>query len=194
MHSNLVDDKNLVEQAKQGSQEAFGALITLHEKKIYALCYRMTGNPHDAQDTAQEAFFSAWRSLPTFKGDSAFGTWLYRLATNACIDHLRKQKRRTTTSLSYGDDDTEFQLELTDPSLTPDKKLEQKEIMQSLHEGLDALPPHHRDVLLLRELSGLTYQEIAERLHLDLGTVKSRIARGRTALRNFLSEKGNFSL
>ncbi|MFI3250105.1 MAG: sigma-70 family RNA polymerase sigma factor [Eubacteriales bacterium] len=195
MPPHTQEEKRLVHKAKNGSQIAFGELVSLHEKKIFALCYRMMGNPDDAQDAAQEAFFSAWRALPNFKEESAFGTWLYRLANNACIDLLRKQNRYKTTSLSQEFEEGEegAELQIPDNTTRPDTKFEQKELGIALQEGLDSLPSNHREVLLLREISGLSYQEISEKLDLDLGTVKSRIARGRTTLRKFLLEKGNFS-
>lgn len=161
-----------------------------NQKRIYNLTYRMTGNHSDAQDVTQEAFFKAWRGLPNFKEESSFSTWLYRLASNASIDHLRKEKRREESSLTqtFEDSDQGSELEIPDDGHHPEQVLVEKELRDTIHLGLEQLPDHHRQVLLMREVDGLSYQEIATTLELDLGTVKSRIARGRGTLRKFLQK------
>jgi RNA polymerase sigma-70 factor (ECF subfamily) len=187
-------DGKLVHRAKAGSEEAFEELVRSHEKMVYHLALRMTGNPEDASDLTQEAFISAFRALPGFKGESSFSTWIYRLATNACIDFLRREKRRQTVSLVAQDEDGEQRvLELPDPCGNPVAELEQKELREAIHRGMDQLSPEHRRILLLREISGLNYQEIAESLGLEEGTVKSRIARARLRLREILMADRNFS-
>lgn len=190
-----VTESELVLAAQEGDQGAFGKLVEQNQGKIYSLCYRMTGNPDDAADLTQEAFLNAWRGLSKFGGQAAFSTWLYRLASNACIDFLRREKRRSALSMTLEDgDDEERQADLPDQRWSPERELERKEARQALQEGLAALSPEHREVLLLRETEGLSYQEISQALDLEEGTVKSRIARARTALRDFLVKSGNFSL
>lgn len=190
-----VTESELVLAAQGGDQGAFGKLVEQNQGKIYSLCYRMTGNPDDAADLTQEAFLNAWRGLSKFGGQAAFSTWLYRLASNACIDFLRREKRRSALSMTLEDgDDEERQADLPDQRWSPERELERKEARQALQEGLAALSPEHREVLLLRETEGLSYQEISQALDLEEGTVKSRIARARTALRDFLVKSGNFSL
>ena len=188
-----MSEPELVARAKQGDQAAFEQLVRDNEKRIYNLTLRMVGNPEDALDLSQEAFLNAWKGLGSFKGDSAFSTWLYRLASNACLDFLRSRKRRQdTTGSPLSLDDEEAPPPPADDSARPDLQLERKERTQALHRALDALPPHHKQVLVMRELSGLSYQEISEALELDLGTVKSRLTRARLALKKILSEDGNF--
>ena len=164
-----------------------------HQDRIYTLCLRMTGDREDAQDAAQEAFLNAWRGLASFQGDSSFSTWLYRLASNACIDLLRKRKRRQERENFCSLDDEEAGwLEPAAPGAGPEEELERKERRQALERELRALPDHQREILVMREVSGLSYQEIGELLSLDLGTVKSRLARARLALKKRLQENGNF--
>ena len=149
----------------------------------------MCPTPELAEEAAQETFLSAWQGLPFFRGDSAFSTWLYRLASNACVDLLRKEGRHQGPSL----DDEAVSAEVPDTRPTPEAAAEQKELRAQIEAGLRTLSPEHREVLILREIQQLSYDEIADALSLDLGTVKSRISRGRRLLRNFLMEQGNFS-
>ena len=182
----------LLEKARQGDQEAFGELVRLYEKKVYALTLRMCKNPDDAAEAAQEAFLAAWQGLKFFRGEASFSTWLYRLASNACVDLLRKEQRhRAAAGPSLNDEDT--YMDIADDAATPQELAERSELREQIEEGLQSLSPEHREVLILRELHQLSYDEIAQTLDLDTGTVKSRISRGRKALRNFLLQSGNFS-
>ena len=182
----------LLEKARHGDQEAFGELVRLYEKKVYALTLRMCKNPDDAAEAAQEAFLAAWQGLKFFRGEASFSTWLYRLASNACVDLLRKEQRhKAAAGPSLNDADT--YIEVADDAATPQELAERSELREQIEEGLQSLTPEHREVLILRELHQLSYDEIAQTLDLDTGTVKSRISRGRKALRNFLLQSGNFS-
>ena len=188
-----MTEQELVHRAKSGDQDAFAQLVSQNEKRIYNLVLRMVGDPEDALDLSQEAFLNAWKGLPAFKGDSAFSTWIYRLASNACLDFLRSKKRRQDTigsALSL--DDEESPPPPADDRLRPEEQLERKERTQALHRALQQLPDHQRQVIVMRELSGLSYQEISDVLDLDLGTVKSRLTRARLALKKLLLEDGNF--
>ena len=164
-----------------------------NQNKVYSLALRMVNDREEADDLAQEAFLKAWQGLPAFQGDSSFSTWVYRLASNVCIDYLRKQKRRREVEpvLSLDDEESGW-TEPADWDQDPQRHLERAERGQALARGLEALSDHHRQVLVLRELSGLSYQEIGQALGLDIGTVKSRIARSRLALRKILLADGNF--
>ena len=187
-----MKEELLLEKARQGDQEAFGELVRLYEKKVYALTLRMCKNPDDAAEAAQEAFLSAWQGLKFFRGEAIFSTWLYRLASNACVDLLRKEQRhKAAAGPSLNDADT--YIEVADDAATPQELAERSELREQIEEGLQSLSPEHREVLILRELHQLSYDEIAQTLDLDTGTVKSRISRGRKALRNFLLQSGNFS-
>ena len=188
-----MTEQELVHSAQKGETSAFGQLVEAHQSKIYSLCYRMTGNAEDAADLTQEVFLSAWRSLSRFQEQSSFGTWVYRMATNASIDFLRREKRRQVLSMTMEEDSEERQAQVPDERYSPHRLLEQKEARQAVADALAALSPEHRQVLVLREMEWLSYQEIGQLLDLEEGTVKSRIARARLALRDFLIKSGNFS-
>ena len=188
-----MSEQELVSQARAGDTAAFEQLMLDNQDRVYTLCLRMTGDREDALDLAQETFLNAWRGLSSFQGNSSFSTWVYRLASNACIDFLRKRKRRQQGEAPLSLDDDEAPLpQPADPRGTPEDELERRELRRAVERGLQALPEHHRQVLIMRELSGLSYQEIGAVLNLDLGTVKSRIARARMALKNILVQEGNF--
>lgn len=187
-----MTEKELIQAARKGDDSAFEELVRAYEKRVYHLALRMCGNADDAYEIAQEAFLGAWKGMRFFRGDSSFSTWIYRLTSNAAIDFLRRQRRQGGgDNVSLDDEDT-F-LEVADTSPSPHQQAEGMELRQALAKGLLSLSAEHRQVLLLRELQGLTYEEIAASLDLDLGTVKSRIARGREKLRKYLVNSGNFS-
>lgn len=184
-----MNEKELIARLQARDETAFEELIRLYEKKIYALCVRMCGNAEDAEEAAQDTFLALWRGIDRFRQESALSTWIYRLASNACIDLMRR-RRKSEGGISL--DDEALFLDAADPAPQPPQALEQREAQRLLQEGLMSLPAEYRSILLLREVEGLSYSEISETLELELGTVKSRISRGRTLLRNFLSVSGNF--
>ena len=184
-----MEEKDLILRCQQGDEAAFEALIHLHEKKVYALCRRMCRDEDDALEAAQDTFLAVWRGIGSFRADAQFSTWLYRLACNACLDLLRREKKHT------GDvplDDGENPVDPPDPAPRPEEAVERAETQRMVREGLYALPDNYREVLILRELEQRSYAEIAEIAQLDVGTVKSRISRARAALRNYLAVSGNF--
>lgn len=188
-----MTDRELVEKAKQGDQKAFEQLVLDNQNKVYSLALRLCGDREEAADLSQEAFVRAWQGLGSFQGESSFATWVYRLTTNVCIDHLRRQKRREGVEPAVSlDDETSGWAEPADRESDPQRMLERSERSRALARGLERLPDWQRRALVLRELSGLSYQEISEALDIDLGTVKSRIARARLNLRKILLEDGNF--
>ena len=188
-----MTDRELVARAGAGDQEAFEQLVRDNQNRVYSLAVRLVGDREEAADLAQEAFLKAWQGLSSFQGESSFSTWIYRLTTNVCIDYLRRKKRRQEVepAVSLDDEDSGW-AEPADAGQDPQRKLEEAERGRALARGLERLPEHQRQVLVMRELSGLSYQEIGAATGLDLGTVKSRIARARLALRKILLEDGNF--
>ena len=188
-----MSDKELAEKAKAGDQIAFEQLVIENQNKVYSLALRLVNDREEAADLAQEAFVKAWQGLSSFQGESSFATWVYRLTTNVCIDHLRKKKRRegVEPSVSLNDEESGW-AEPADRESDPQLLLERSERGKALARALARLPDWQRRTLVLRELSGLSYQEIGDALDIDLGTVKSRIARARLSLRKILLEDGNF--
>lgn len=181
-----------MESARQGDQEAFERLVRAYEKRVFALTLRMCGNAEDAAEAAQEAFLAVWQGLKFFRGEASFFTWLYRLASNACVDLLRREGRhRAAAGPSLNDE--ELDLAAADPAPTPQEAAERAELRQQIEAGLQQLSLEYRQVLVLREMHQLSYEEIGQTLNLDPGTVKSRISRGRKRLRKILLENGNFS-
>ena len=182
----------IVRKVLQGDVNAFEKLVTEYEKAVYAIAQRMTGNAEDAADMTQETFIKAYNSLSSFRGDSKFSVWLYRIATNVCLDFLRSRSRKPTVSLSVEDDDgEEVELDIADESQSPERLLERGLTRDAVRRGLNALSPEYRQILLLREIQGLSYEEIADVLTLEVGTVKSRIFRARKRLCAFLLADGN---
>jgi len=182
----------IVRKVLQGDVNAFEKLVTEYERAVYAIAQRMTGNAEDAADMTQETFIKAYNSLSSFRGDSKFSVWLYRIANNVCLDFLRSRSRKPTVSLSAEDDDgEETQLDIADESQSPELLLESALTRDAVRRGLDSLPPDYKQILLLREIQGLSYEEIAAALGIESGTVKSRIFRARKRLCTFLIEDGN---
>lgn len=185
-------EERWVSAARKGDPDAFEALVRAYEKRTYAWALALCGDPQDAAEAVQEAFFSAWRGLPDFRGEASFSSWLYRLTRNASLDLLRREKRHRAAAGPSLDDEDLF-MELPDRSAGPQELLERQELREAVRRGLETLTPEYREVLVLREMHQLSYDEIARTLELDLGTIKSRISRGRRQLSRFLCSDGNFS-
>ncbi len=186
-------EMQIIRRVLDGRTDDFEALVLENQKKVYNLALKMTGNAEDAYDISQEAFIKAFKALKSFRGDSSFGVWIYRLTSNLCIDFLRREKKRKTSPLVYiNNSDDEQEIEIADVSSEPETLYEKAELRQAINEGLMKLPEDHRQVLVLRELNGLSYSEISQTLKVEIGTVKSRIFRARSNLVKYLSEQGNF--
>lgn len=182
----------VIQAVLDGDVNAYEALVKEYEKNVYNLALRMTVNSEDAYDMSQEAFIKAYNSLSSFRGESKFSVWLYRIVSNVCLDFLRSRNRKPTLSLSVEDDDgDEVEMDIADESQSPEQLLDRALTRDAVRRGLAALPPEHREILLLREIQGLSYEEIAETLGLEEGTVKSRIFRARKKLCSFLIKDGN---
>lgn len=189
-----MTEEELISRAQAGDEDAFAQLMDAHQRKVYGLILRLTNSPEDALELSQETFFNAWRGLPNFHGESRFSTWLFRLATNVSIDFLRREnRRRSIVAGSLSDGDFEGgDWDIPDTRFTPQGEAERGELQEAVRRGLSRLSDEHRTVLVLRDLNGLSYREISEILHIEEGTVKSRIARARLALKKVLLEDGNF--
>jgi len=180
------DDRYLVERAQHGEREAFATLVRRHQDRAFNLAYQMVRNREDALDVAQEAFARAYTSLSAFKGDATFGTWLHRIVVNLSIDTLRR--RRRGGEASYDDsrglaEEPEGDLPAPD---NPSTALEAKQTRALLARGIGRLPPAQRAVLILREIEGMSYEEIARAVGCNLGTVMSRLFYARRKLRQAL--------
>lgn len=188
-----MSEEQLIRRAQQGDNGAFEALLLLHQKKVYNLCLRMSANPDDALDLSQEAFLRAWRSLGQYQFEANFSTWLFRLTSNICIDFLRRKKRRQETSLteSYDDSDEGAELSVPDAQPGPEQQAMTNETKIELARAMEQLSPEHREILQLRVIEDLQYEQIADILGVRVGTVKSRLARARLALRKIL-KAGNY--
>ncbi|MCW2277455.1 sigma-70 family RNA polymerase sigma factor [Heliophilum fasciatum] len=185
----MEDVRVLVQQAQQGNTAAFEQLVVRYQHQVYALSYSLAGNYADAQDLAQETFVKAYGALGSFRLEADFGTWLHRIAVNTWINMQRKMKR--TSALSLDEPLTlgsgEVQRELAATAENPEEILESKEFQSTVRHALMQLSEEHRAVLVLREVQGYSYEEVAQILDCTLGTVKSRINRARQALKEKLS-------
>lgn len=188
----MQDEQASIRLAKEGDEQAFEALVTAYERKVYNYALRSTGNEQDAMDITQEVFLRVFRSLSGFKEESSFSTWLYRITFNICIDFSRKNAKRNENSLSLdGEIADGKELELPDERHAPEAAYDRKELREEIAGAILRLSEQHREVLVMREISGLSYAEIAEVLELEEGTVKSRIARARENLRKIIVATGN---
>ncbi|HEY5639432.1 MAG TPA: sigma-70 family RNA polymerase sigma factor [Dehalococcoidia bacterium] len=178
-------DLDLIARARQDDLSAFNLLVERYQTGVYSLCLRMLGAPAPAEDAAQEAFISAYRSLDRFRGGS-FRAWLFRIAANACYDELRRRKARPATSLDRTGDEDERPIEPPDTAPSMEDRAANAELHRDLELALAQLPDEQRLAIVLCDVQGFDYAEIAEAMRVSLGTVKSRISRARSRLRTIL--------
>jgi len=184
----ISEDLEWVQRSQDGDQEAFSELVRKYQKRVYYLAYGMLGNREDALDIAQEAFLKAFRSLKGFQGGGGFYTWLYRIAYNLSIDFMRKEWRKKNLEYRDNQDLTEEE----DPvirvpsSSHPGQEMAQKELNRVIMDAIQSLPEEHRSVILLREMEGLSYEDIAKTLRIRKGTVMSRLHYARQELQKNL--------
>ena len=183
----MQSEQELVKKSMEGDTQAFEKLVLQYQNKVYALSFRYMGNEDDAYDMSQEVFLKAFRSLKTFKGNSSFGTWIFRITTNVCLDELRRRKRRivplSLDEAAVTSRGSEVEREIVDPSPPVDRVYEQKELSQYIQGLLDQMKPEHKAVIVLRDSMDLSYGQIAYVLNCSVGTVKSRLSRARSILR-----------
>ena len=184
-----AEERALIERCKRGDLGAFNDLVRKYEKQVYNFAYRLTGNYDDANDVAQDAFLRVFNAIGTFRGDSSFSTWLFRITTNVFLDERKKAKSHPQTSLDeymeLGESSVARQIE--DPSPSPEAVLEESERAQILLQAVGALPEYQRAMVTLYHTQQKSYEEIAEIMDLPIGTVKSRLNRARLALKEKLS-------
>ena len=187
-------ERALIERVLAGESDAFEPLVIEHQTMVFRLALRLMGNEADAADAAQEAFLKAYTSLASFRGESRFSVWLYRLTNNVCLDALRARGRHSAVPLQTEDEDGEIvDLDIADERWSPEALSERAADREAVREAIAALPSDLREILTLREIGGLSYEELAETLHLEIGTVRSRLNRARKKLAALLVESGNFS-
>ena len=185
-----MDEFALITAAKKGDLDSFNTLVLTYQHQVYNLAYRIMGDAAPASDAAQEAFISAWRHIADFRGGS-FKAWLLRIVTNACYDELRHIKRRPASSLEslYVEDPTP-DAELPPSQLeSPEAFTQRRELSRAIQAGIAQLPPDQRVVVVLSDVQGMSYEEIAQATGANLGTVKSRLSRARARLRDILLER-----
>ena len=188
----MLTERELVQRAKDGDHAAFSQLVSAYEGKIYNLALRYLGNPDDAMDASQEVFLRMFRFLSGFQEDSSFSTWLYRIGVNVCKDLLSRRVRRAEQSLEIPDEEEESRAaDIPDGRYDPERILEGAELRRTLAEAIAQLPEQQREVIVLRDIQGLSYDEIGQALCLEAGTVKSRLFRARENLRKKLLQNGN---
>lgn len=185
----MLVEENLITRSQNGDIDAFEELVAKYERKVYTIAYRFMGNPEDASDLAQEAFFKAFQSIKSFRQEASFSTWVSRIVSNVCRDQLRKSKKINQSSLDEEVwlEDGSVKKQLKDNRPTPDELYEQNELKGYLQGLIDNLNPDYKIVVILRDIQGHSYEEIAEILDCSLGTVKSRLNRARKALRDQIS-------
>ena len=177
-------DQQLVRRAQRGDKRAFELLVMKYQRKLGRLLSRLVRDPAEVEDVTQEAFIKAYRALPSFRGDSAFYTWLYRIAINTAKNYLVAMGRRAPTTTGFDNEEAESfeDAEQLRDTNTPETELEGKEIAATVNQAMDALPEDLRTAITLREIEGLSYEEIANVMNCPIGTVRSRIFRAREAI------------
>jgi RNA polymerase sigma-70 factor, ECF subfamily len=172
-------DQQLVERAQRGDKTAFELLVAKYQRKLARLLSRFIRDPAEVEDVAQEAFIKAYRALPSFRGESAFYTWLYRIGINTAKNYLVAMGRRAPTTTEFDSEDAE---NFEDGDHTPENELMSKQIAQTVNDTMEALPEELRTAIVLREIDGLSYEEIATVMNCPIGTVRSRIFRARETI------------
>ena len=186
----MTDERTLIKKAQKGDVESFEEILYRYQSIIYNISYRFAGSSEDAEDMTQEVFIKIFRNINSFQFKSKLSTWIYRVTTNTCLD-IVKRKKDNMTAFSLDDtlEDGEGKLlssEIADSRPTPDKQAEQHEIKNAVNKAISQLPEDYRAVVILRDIHGLPYDDIAEIVDCSVGTVKSRISRGRRKLREIL--------
>jgi len=183
-----MDEQALIDSARKGDARAFNQLVLLYQRMAYNVAYRILGDRDAASDATQDAFLKAFKAMRRFRGGS-FKAWLLRIVTNACYDQLRRKQRRPASSLDDLPVEADHSRYMHDPAERPDEFVERQELSDTIQAAISTLPAEQRTVLVLSDVQGLSYKEVAEVTGLSLGTVKSRLSRGRARVRDYLMEQ-----
>ncbi len=184
-------ENRIVREAQSGDVDAFERLVVDYEKKVYNIAYQMFNNEQDAYDASQEVFIKIYRNLKSFQFESGFGTWLHRLAVNTCIDLYRKKKRQFMNETAMddpvqSDQDAPIQRQFQDEKLTPEQQVIQNETVSEVQRAIQELKDDYKMIIILRDIRGHSYEEITQMLECQMGTVKSRLARARSSLKEII--------
>ena len=187
------EEKEIIKKVIGGDKNAFEVLVLANQKNVYNIALKITRHPEDALDISQEAFIKAYQKLADFRYDARFSVWLYKLTYNLCIDALRKKSKQQTTSLNYegGDWDAKT-IEIPDIRELPEDGALRKETRENIAAGINKLPQKLREIIVMREITGMSYEDISTTLRISRGTVKSRLSRARLKLTEILRELGTF--
>ena len=190
-----IEDLSLARQAAAGNDDAFSVIVDRYSRLVYNVALRSVSSPEDAADISQDTFLKAWRSIGSFRGDCALSTWLCRIALNCCCDHARSAKRHRGLSLTVQEDEDSKVLDIPDTNVTamPEEELTRQTEIEAVREAIDSLPEDQKMIITMRDITGLSYAEIAGTLGLEMGTVKSRINRARGNVKKFLIERNLFT-
>ncbi len=181
-------EQELITRAKAGDETSFEQLIESCKTKAYNIAWRYMRNEQDAMDALQESLIKVFRHLCKFKGESSFDTWVYRIVVNTCNDMLRKSSRSKAAAPAYADEEGDLVIKMPDPGPTPAEALEQKEQSRFILDCLERLQPEQKEIIVLRDIQGFSYQELSEILECSIGTIKSRINRSRRRLKEIVME------
>lgn len=191
----MEDEKKLIKKSISGDVESFEILISRYQKMAYNVAYRIMGNEEDAKDMAQESFIKIFKYIKNFRMDSSFSTWMYRIVMNTCKDELRKKKLKVISiDKTIDTGDGSMQMDIEDSSRTPEQLLESKETSEEVQNALLQISENNRIVVVLRDIKGFSYSEISEIIDVPVGTIKSRINRGRQELKEILIRRRDRSL
>jgi len=188
------NEAELIKNCQKGDMDSFDILVGKYSDRAFAVAFGVMGNKHDASDMTQEAFIKVFKNIKKFNFQSAFNTWLHRIVKNVCIDELRKRKRGSVISLdaAISSDDGEYAMQIADDSPGVQEILEREESRKFMWEALEELKENHRLVLVLADIKGYDYSEVADMIGVPVGTVKSRISRARIKLAEIIRKKGTF--
>ena len=188
----LPEDTRLAFKAADGYDSAFETLVRKYERMVSTCVYGIVGNSEDTLDVSQDVFLKVYKSIGTFKGDSEFSTWLYRIAKNTALDFVRRRKQNVLSIDSSGEENEGMDIADSNESTSPEKAVLSNERNQKLYDAIKQLSDEHREVIILRDINNYSYEEISQKLQIESGTVKSRLSRARENLRKILLKENYF--